>query len=286
MRTLTTLSVRCQRWCSNRKHRGTPWPKKCQWKSCAGCDPCQQRKPEPVKEWKFTVFADVHGMTELSYVSAQEAADSVVFANNGPILRHIYNTYGGEVAIMPGYAVSFGGQTTSNILRKFNRPDLSDQDVIFEATKQCYRNTRQLFHDNGYGTLLSTVGDHELGGNEGFFVAKQKSKVETIPAYRSGFSEGFNHEYQNLNAEATDSSVEGSSYWYPETVFDAAIPSRPTGTPYEGTSFAYVHKNSVFVTVDAFEKVGDYNFMNRSEGTGGEGSIACTVTGKHLERFE
>jgi len=73
---------------------------------------------------------------------------------------------------------------------------------------------------------------------------------------------------------------------YPEMVFDAAIPSRPTGTSNEGTSFAYVHNNSVFVIVDAFEKVGDYVLMNRSKGTGGEGSITCTVTGKHLERFE
>ena len=34
-------------------------------------------EPEPVKEWKFKIIADIYKMTELSYVSAQEAADSV-----------------------------------------------------------------------------------------------------------------------------------------------------------------------------------------------------------------
>ena len=181
---------------------------------------------------------------------------------------------------MPGDQASWGGQRTEKIVQDYNRPELTDQETIYEATKQCYLNTRQLFQNSGFSTMLVTVGDHELGGNEGFPVSGRKSKVETIPNYRKGFAEGYNFNFDG------NSTGEGGFYWYPERIFDSTITSKPIGTPYEGTSFAYIHKNAIFVTIDAFEKVGDSNFIDRVEGTGGEGSITCTVTGAHLTWFE
>ena len=51
------------------------------------------------------------------------------------------------------------------------------------------------------------------------------------------------------------------------------VPSRPVGTPFEGTSFAYRHRNALFISVDAFRTVnnGDSNYIDRENGFGGEG---------------
>ena len=62
--------------------------------------------------------------------------------------------------------------------------------------------------------------------------------------------------------------------------------SRPLDTPFAATSFAYVHKNALFITIDAFNRVGDQRYYDRAKGTGGEGIITCSVTGAHLAWFE
>jgi hypothetical protein len=61
--------------------------------------------------------------------------------------------------------------------------------------------------------------------------------------------------------------------------------SRPIGTPFEQTSFAYVYKNALFITVDAFTRL-DRNYFNKRNGSGGEGAVTCTVSGDHLTWFE
>jgi hypothetical protein len=64
-----------------------------------------------------------------------------------------------------------------------------------------------------------------------------------------------------------------------------STPSRPIGTTYADTSFAHVHKNVLFVTVDAFHNLG-INYQDREHGQGGEGIVTCTVEGDHLTWFE
>jgi hypothetical protein len=61
--------------------------------------------------------------------------------------------------------------------------------------------------------------------------------------------------------------------------------SRPIGTPFEETSFAYIHKNALFITVDVFETK-DRNYFLRSRNAGGEGAVSCNVSGDHLTWFE
>lgn len=66
-----------------------------------------------------------------------------------------------------------------------------------------------------------------------------------------------------------------------------AIKSQPLGTMQENTSFAYRHKNVLFVTVDAFQRVSPKeNVLDRRDGFGGEGGVTCTVEGDHLTWFE
>lgn len=60
----------------------------------------------------------------------------------------------------------------------------------------------------------------------------------------------------------------------------------PYGTDYEYTSFAHRHKNVLFITVDVFHQVSNYDFFDRKNGLGGEGIITGDVAGSHLDWFE
>ncbi len=63
------------------------------------------------------------------------------------------------------------------------------------------------------------------------------------------------------------------------------MPTTPINTNFEHTSYAYTHKNSLFITVDAFHKRSD-DYFDRALNSGGEGAVSCTVTGDHLLWFE
>lgn len=76
---------------------------------------------------------------------------------------------------------------------------------------------------------------------------------------------------------------EENEFIYSESIGNAT--SQPIGTPYVNTSYAHVHKNILFVTVDAFHDMGS-NFYDRQNGLGGSGMISCTVVGEHLAWFE
>ena len=101
----------------------------------------------------------------------------------------------------------------------------------------------------------------------------QQDKVLGLSDYRASFVESF-----NLNDDG--------SFKFDEPIGSAL--SRPIGTPFEYTSFAHVHKNALFVTIDAFHRVtfDGNNYFDRENGFGGEGYITCTVTGDHLSWFE
>ena len=75
-------------------------------------------------------------------------------------------------------------------------------------------------------------------------------------------------------------------------IFDDPIgeaSARPIGTQFVNTSFAHIHKNALFITVDAFYQVPNIHrgrYFDRQNSSGGEGVITCTVTGDHLRWFE
>jgi len=50
-------------------------------------------------------------------------------------------------------------------------------------------------------------------------------------------------------------------------------------------SYAYQHKNVLFITVDAYFQM-PQNYFDREKGLGGEGKVTCTVNGDHLSWFE
>ena len=60
----------------------------------------------------------------------------------------------------------------------------------------------------------------------------------------------------------------------------------PYDTEYEYNSFACVHKNVLFVTVDVFVQISNKDFYDRENGLGGEGIVTGDVTRSHLDWFE
>lgn len=229
---------------------------------------------ESFAPWSFVVFADIHGLTPFSFDPLDESLDT--WRDSLDILKNIKQSHvedGGEIVLLPGDVLSFGGLSNRNIVQRLGQ-NLSETDSIYRASTNCYKTTRELFRQAGYGTVLAAVGDHELGGNNGFRVGK---KLPTVPTYREGFASGWNANPSNGEYVLDDSLM-----------MIMGVPSRPLGTPFQGSSFAYRYKNALFVSVDAFALVGDgdENFLDRERGLGGEGAITCDVTGDHLVWFE
>ena len=67
-------------------------------------------------------------------------------------------------------------------------------------------------------------------------------------------------------------------FLYPDYI--NGIPSRPIGTMYDKTSFAFIHKNILFVTVDVLHQ---RSALTR---VGEDGSVTGQVTGDHLDWFD
>ena len=94
-------------------------------------------------------------------------------------------------------------------------------------------------------------------------------------ATRNGRLEMHQAEFRQAFASGFNINPDGGRFRYDKPIGEAA--SRPLGTKYEGTSFAYQHKNVLFVTVDAFYQ------EDPDKAIGPQGSVTGTVVGKHLE---
>lgn len=226
------------------------------------------------KDFRFVVMSDIHSMASYSWANTTENRDLDSYKDKLRVLTHINDNYGGEFVALPGDIASYGPLSLDTIVRRIGG-DLPVEEAVYKAGRNCFNTTRQLFRDAGYSTLLATIGDHDIGGNEGFRVDYPVSKLRTIPQARLAFGDGFNRDDDG-------GFLFEIQRWFDNK--DVGVTSRPLGTPYENTTFAYVHNNVLFVTVDAFELVGDgtKNFIDRENGLGGEGSVTCTVDGGGL----
>jgi Laminin G domain./Calcineurin-like phosphoesterase. len=221
----------------------------------------------------FIVISDQHLFTAF-YNDDNPEKKQEVWDSSMEVLSFIKEQYGGDLVMMPGDSVSFGGQSNEDIKDRLNATmEMSMNEVVYTAGYTCYTTARQLYNAVGYDTILAAVGDHELGGNRGFRTGTKKSKIATIPSYRQAVADGYNKDAE-LN------------FLYTEKIGMAE--SRPLGTEYEETSYAYRYKNSLFITIDAFKTAIDNetNYIDRVNGLGGEGTITGDVDGPHLEWFE
>jgi len=227
--------------------------------------------------WRFIVLSDMHTAAWFSWEGVEQNKKRKLYQDQLTVLKHINEKYGGELVLSPGDIASYGGLSYDFIKDKLGLGNISNQEAVYTSHLNCFQTAKELFREAGYGTLLATVGDHELGDNAGFKPNSHHSKMDTIVQSRESFGDGFNKDNEK-------------AFLFDQQWFFGDVESRPMGTDFEHTSFAYVKKKVMFVTVDAFQIVGDgkSDFLDRENGEGGEGAVTGTVDGGgfHLQWFE
>jgi len=222
------------------------------------------------------------GWGEKGFASREAYQDAMRDADVALISR-IKNEYGGELMVIPGDTQN--GHWERPAFRASMRsvyPDLSDEEVVRKASHLCYGGLRNAFAEAGYRTMLVAVGDHEIGDNP-WKVNSAVSKM--VPAFRAGHADVFNEEPVrhpenpgNPRLWTYERNGATSNRQFDKSI--GAAPSRPMGTTYEETSFAWQYKNVLFITMDAFRQ------DNVKTALGEEGSVTGDVEGAHLEWFK
>eukprot|EP00573_Skeletonema_grethae_P008867 CAMPEP_0201711174 /NCGR_PEP_ID=MMETSP0578-20130828/59006_1 /ASSEMBLY_ACC=CAM_ASM_000663 /TAXON_ID=267565 /ORGANISM="Skeletonema grethea, Strain CCMP 1804" /LENGTH=816 /DNA_ID=CAMNT_0048200223 /DNA_START=396 /DNA_END=2843 /DNA_ORIENTATION=+ len=191
------------------------------------------------------------------------------------ILQNIRDNYSGEtdIVVSPGDVVSFGPmrgfETYMDLTGKSD-----ENEAVYDAAMTSYTMTNEVYQGAGFSTYIPCIGDHEIGGNEGFVVSGKNSKLASIPTHRQGWIDSFMRDENGL-------------FKFNEVV--AGVSSRPSEeSGFQGTSYAYRRNNSLFISVDVFKIMngGVSNYYDRSNGYGGEGAITCTLEGLHATWFE
>jgi len=218
---------------------------------------------ETNNEWSFNVLADWSYSEEFATDPGRESA---YWDEKYDLIRYMYETYEGDLIVIPG-DTSGGHWDTEDFAENF-KPELTVQERVLEAAQNCHGTTKEMFLQAGYDTVLMAIGDHEYGGNRW---SEDSDKVASLAQFRQGFTEGFNR------------MPTTKEYIFTEPI--GKEPCRPVGTDFEDTSYAYQHKNVLFITVDTFFRK-PMNYIDREKGFGGEGVLTCRVEGKHLEWFE
>ena len=222
--------------------------------------------------WSFVVLADWHGAE--SFAVKPNVEDDENYFNAREIFRSIREEHNAEVMLLPGdiqtghWHEPFFNRYLEDTL---NITGLSVNETIRLGAENCYSAAKKLFSEAGFDEVLLAFGDHELGGNPW---QSGSSKVAGLPIFRERLVANFNRDERG------------------DFIFDdpiGAAPSRPLGTRFENTSYAHVHKNALFITVDTFYEVLDIEgrtYFERKLSTGGEGIITGTVAEEHLAWFE
>jgi len=218
---------------------------------------------ETNEDWSFNVLADWSYSEEFAI---DPGKDSAYWSEKYDLIRHMYETYKGDLIVIPGDTT--GGKWDTKEFAEIYKPELTVKERILEAARNCHGTMKDVFAQAGYDKILMAIGDHEYGGNRW---NENSDKVKSLAEFRKGFAESYNMV-----------PITG------EYIFNEPIgrePCRPVGTDFEDTSYAYQHKNVLFITVDTFFRMPS-NYLDRKKGLGGEGVLTCRVRGKHLEWFE
>jgi hypothetical protein len=210
--------------------------------------------------WRFISLADWHS-AEKYIMSDRDEEHAAAVDENIATLTLLKRDFGGELIILPGDS-NGGHWDTPKFIKKFNAK-LTPKQAILQAGKLCYAGMIDTFEKGGYNTLLMAVGDHEVGDNP-WPVGSDVSKYQA--EFRETFANAFNY------------STDGTTFKYSHKIGTAN--SRPIGTKYQDTSYAYQHKNVLFITMDVFHQE-DYKTS-----LGEQGTVTGTVVGYHLDWFE
>ena len=218
----------------------------------------------------FLVIADMHTMSSFVWKPFNiQLKDTLT-----TILQNIRDNYVGEtdIVLSPGDVVSFGPISNEKLASLTGKSDKNE--AVYDAALTSYTKTNEVYGEVGFTTYIPCVGDHEIGGNAGFVVSGPRTKLTSIPSYRKGWIDSFMKDDDGL-------------FKFNEGLGD--VSSRPPEeSGFQGTSFAYRRKNSLFISVDVFKLMNDgkSNYYDRLNGYGGEGAITCTLEGLHATWFE
>ncbi len=274
---------------------------------------CEQvRSVEAVDPWSFVVLPDWHGAE--GFAVADNPKETESYSPSLEIFRNIQATHGSDLIILPGdtqsghwYDLGF----RQYLQNELNMTDLTVNETISIAAENTYSATKQLFSESGFDKVLLALGDHELGkkirkaiddmrfeidfshihcsylcsqfihGNYYSFIylhsggnpwRSGSDKLKGLPFYREKLTATFNRD-------------NNGAFLFNDPIGKA--PSRPFQTEFVNTSYAHVHKNVLFITVDAFHEVSstEGRYFDRLHSSGGEGIVTCTVEGGHLNWF-
>ena len=183
------------------------------------------------KPWTFVSAPDWH-------VGQQELTPPVSEELIGLQLTTITDmkSYDPELLLIAGDLAS-GPWIGETVIQPYVAPGGTEAQAIYEVCRVAFGNLKTRFEENGLTTILVAVGDHEIGEDSEWMPGSEVSHL--LPTYRDAFQEIWNR-----NPDGT--------FKYPVPIGSA--PSRPIGTPWEDTSFAYRHKNVLFITIDVFHQ--------------------------------
>ncbi len=246
--------------------------------------------------WRWMNLADWHaaekhtqvwstgssGWATKGYSSLQEYQDAMRDADLATIGR-VKQDYGGEVMVVPGDTNNGHWDTASfrSSLRTAY-PGLTNAEVVRQAAHLCFGGMRNAFTEAGYPLMVVAVGDHEIGDNPW---PVGNSVTPMVPHFRAGHADVFNEtpvvdpgDPTNPRLWTYEANAGTSNRLFTDPI--GAVPSRPIGTPYEETSFAWQYKNVLFITVDLFRQD---NFTTQ---LGEEGTVVGDCEGAHLQWFQ
>jgi len=142
--------------------------------------------------------------------------------------------YGPKYVLLSGDMIGgdWLGERRRDLARRF-APGGNDDDLVYACATILYDSFNLQFRSLGMEPIAS-LGDHELGDQNW---SQGSAKAGVIDAYKRAFAAAY-----TLDAEGR-SRYDG---------LIAGVPQRPVGTAYENTSYAFVDKNVLFVTIDIF----------------------------------
>jgi len=201
--------------------------------------------------WSFASYPDFHsGDWDL-----REDLKPDAFSDQHKVIADIAS-FNPEFLLLTGDMI--GGMWLNNEqLRKKYGAEEDLKEFIHSCAGICYEGVNSRFAEHGL-KVYGCVGDHEVGD--------QNWEVNSIKSLAVRY-------FKEAFASAYTLGSNGESLF---TGLIGAVPQRPAGTPYENTSYAFIHKNVMVVTVDIFTQDSPFISLHPVRGT-----VYPDITGDH-----
>lgn len=164
--------------------------------------------------------------------------------------------YGPEAFVVTGDLIN-GRWFNDETLAMFDPVDRNRQKAIDKAADIYYSWYRELFNSHGIDPVLGAVGDHEIGDDDWLPGSEKSLHVQNM-------KRAFGRNMVDTLSTGLLPGINGAD-------------ARPYGLPYEYGSYAYQHRNLLFVTVDLFRQDDPNTQLHLMHG-----SVSPDINGAHL----